>query len=126
MTFSGSTTKTACFLMQPVGPPEPFSSDEANAVRWPSLEEAETLIALTMIKTGRKRDKAVIDVVRAALAGWPTWGGESSERPNSLPGCPAPHHTKRSVRLASTISFWQGKRAPLACRMHSANRWRGR
>lgn len=69
--FPGSTTTTAYFLMQPVGAPGPFASDETNAVRWASLKEAEDLVSLTTIPTGRKRDKAVLHAVRAALESWP-------------------------------------------------------
>jgi hypothetical protein len=32
---------------------------------------AEGLVALTKIETGRKRDKAILEAIRAAIAGWP-------------------------------------------------------
>lgn len=65
--FAGSTSKTAYFLMKPLGPPGPLETDETNAVRWASLEEAEGLVALSKNDTGRKRDKAILDAVCAAL-----------------------------------------------------------
>jgi ADP-ribose pyrophosphatase YjhB (NUDIX family) len=71
MPFAGSTTSTAYFLMQPVGSPTPFKSEETNTIRWASLTEAQDLVSLTKIENGRKRDKAVIEAVRAALKNWP-------------------------------------------------------
>jgi ADP-ribose pyrophosphatase YjhB (NUDIX family) len=68
--FPGSTTTTAYFLMKPVGSPGPFNLDETQATRWASLDEAEGLVALTKIETGRKRDKAILEAIRAAIAGW--------------------------------------------------------
>jgi hypothetical protein len=56
--------------MKPVGSPAPFDVNETQAIRWASLDEAEGLIALTKIETGRKRDKAILEAIRAATAGW--------------------------------------------------------
>ena len=70
-TFAGSTTTTAYFLMKPVGSPGSFNLDETQATRWASLDEAEGLVALTKIESGRKRDKAVLEAIRAAIAMWP-------------------------------------------------------
>ncbi len=69
--FAGSTSTTAYFLMKPVGSPGPFNEDETQAIQWASLDEAEGLVALTTIETGRKRDKAILEAVRAAIAKWP-------------------------------------------------------
>jgi hypothetical protein len=69
--FPGSTTTTAYFLMQTVGAPGPFASDETNAKSRASLKQAEDLGSLTTISIGRTRDRAVLDAVRAALESGP-------------------------------------------------------
>lgn len=64
--FSGTTTSTVFFLMEPIGQPGPFS-EETAAVRWADAEAARRLVAMTTTPTGRERDLEVLD---AAFAIW--------------------------------------------------------
>lgn len=64
--FAGTTSSTVFFLMQPVGPPGPFS-DETAAVCWVDREVARRLVAMTTTPTGRERD---LRVLNAAFAIW--------------------------------------------------------
>lgn len=64
--FSGGTTVNEYFLMEPDGKPGKFD-DETASVVWATLDEAENLISRTTNPTGRKRDRAVLDVVRSVI-----------------------------------------------------------
>ncbi len=64
--FLGGTTVNEYFLMVPDGKPGKFD-DETASVVWVTLDEAENLISKTTNPTGRKRDRAVLDVVRSVI-----------------------------------------------------------
>jgi 8-oxo-dGTP pyrophosphatase MutT (NUDIX family) len=64
--FPGTTSSTAFFLMEPVDEPGLFSEETAQT-RWVSLDEATSLIQLTKVAAGMKRDLAV---VVAAFEAW--------------------------------------------------------
>lgn len=65
--FAGSTSSTAFYLMEPVGEQGAFSSETAQT-RWVDRDKARQLVQLTKVKSGVKRDLAVIDAAYEAIA----------------------------------------------------------
>jgi 8-oxo-dGTP pyrophosphatase MutT (NUDIX family) len=66
--FAGGVTVTEYFIMTASGVPGDFDKETA-AIRWASLDEAESLIGLTTNARGRQRDLDVLAAVRSTLRG---------------------------------------------------------
>jgi 8-oxo-dGTP pyrophosphatase MutT (NUDIX family) len=64
--FEGGTTVTEFFLMTPKGKPGKFDEETVD-IKWVTLAEAASLIAMTTNKVGKKRDLAVLKAVRDYL-----------------------------------------------------------
>ncbi len=64
--FPGTISTTMYFLMHAEGQPGK-PGDEAQAVRWASVDEAFSLIRETTTPEGRKRDLAVLEAARKVL-----------------------------------------------------------
>jgi ADP-ribose pyrophosphatase YjhB (NUDIX family) len=62
--FPGTTTKTAFFLMEPMGKPQAPDAETAS-VRWVPFAEAPALIAQSTTTIGRERDLAVLAAAEA-------------------------------------------------------------
>lgn len=67
--FAGGTTMTEYFLMAPKGQPGEFDEEETAEIKWATLADAEHLIAQTANAVGKKRDLAILDVLRKHLVG---------------------------------------------------------
>lgn len=66
--FAGSSkSTTAYFLMRPVGEQGELSS-ETSRTRWVTVEEARTLLALSTVPGGAKRDLAVLNAAVETMA----------------------------------------------------------
>jgi hypothetical protein len=52
--------------MTAIGSPTTFDK-ETSAIKWATLDEADKLIELTTNKTGKARDRSVLEAIRRAL-----------------------------------------------------------
>ena len=64
--FVGTTSSTAFFLMEPIGEQGSFCNETART-RWAEFDEAQTLIAMTTVPAGRRRDLAVLRAAHEAF-----------------------------------------------------------
>lgn len=64
-TFSSSYSKTAFFIMKPLGAPGKFDW-ETSAIKWVTYEEAKKLIAMSTNRAGQRRD---LEILEAAFSG---------------------------------------------------------
>ena len=65
--FVGRTSVAKYFLMEPIGRPSSFDSEETSEIKWAALDEATTLVGMTTNKIGKARDLSVLEAVRLAL-----------------------------------------------------------
>lgn len=64
-TFSSSNSKTAFFIMKPIGDPQEFHW-ETSAIKWATHAEAKELIGQTTNRAGQRRD---YEILEAAFSG---------------------------------------------------------
>lgn len=64
--YTGATTVTEYFLMQPVGTPNKFER-ETEAVRWVSIREAGQMIMESKNSAGKLRDRKLLAIVESVL-----------------------------------------------------------
>jgi hypothetical protein len=65
--FAGGTSIAKYFLMEPIGRPSSFDSEETSEIKWATIDEATTLVGMTTNKIGKARDLSVLGAVRLAL-----------------------------------------------------------
>jgi 8-oxo-dGTP pyrophosphatase MutT (NUDIX family) len=65
--FAGGTSVAKYFLMEPIGRPTSFDSEETSEIKWATLDEAATLVGMTTNKIGKARDLSVLGALRLAL-----------------------------------------------------------
>jgi ADP-ribose pyrophosphatase YjhB (NUDIX family) len=65
--FEGGTSVAKYFLMEPIGRPSSFDSEETSEIKWATLDEAAALGGMTTNKIGKARDLSVLGAVRLAL-----------------------------------------------------------